>query len=408
MEEQIARKLELTNKLLISNFGIKIKTVHYPYSTYTDVDLNFRKIIWPYLNDQQELSISKRLNVIEESQIFLAKSLIGYQNIAFRLPARLSDSILLIGPFLTNKHSEQAIIEIIKKNRFPRQSQDIIRNYFNQLPCVNVSKLLHNVQLLLENLVEKEVPILFYDFSNDRLKEINYNPEVFDFFAKEYLEDFAEKKRSLLINLKKGKTHEAIKSFQILENLQSQYEEESASKWKRSLFELLIRCEDTLLEKHVPYGLIKKSSTQFEYKIQRCHNRSEFGAIADEIIAECCRMVNINDYSNNSFIIRRALQICQNMLNEPTSLSTIAKIININSSVLSNQFKQEMGLTLTQYIQQEKMNLAKRLLRESKMSIRAIAEEISYFDYSYFSKVYKKIHGISPVQTRKEVIKDKD
>nr|WP_255639731.1 AraC family transcriptional regulator [Aquibacillus saliphilus] len=96
------------------------------------------------------------------------------------------------------------------------------------------------------------------------------------------------------------------------------------------------------------------------------------------------------------------------MLNEPTSLSTIAKIININSSVLSNQFKQEMGLTLTQYIQQEKMNLAKRLLRESKMSIRAIAEEISYFDYSYFSKVYKKIHGISPVQTRKEVIKDKD
>lgn len=404
MNDNLAEKLALINKLITSNYGIKIQTLYWPFTDFDDVDFNFRKIIFPSLNKQYDEPNNKGLDSLEDSKIYLLKSLVGFQNIVFRLPDHLSDCILIFGPFLSNQHSDQIIRKIIRKNHFPKESQILIRNYLDRLPVVNASKLLHNIQLLAEDLVKKEIPILFYDFSNEQLKEIKYNPDTFDYFAKDFMEEIADKKRLLLANMNKGNAREAIKTFHKLENMRSKYEEFSASKWRQTLLELRIQCEVTLLEKHVPYGNIKRMFDQFDYQIQRAFHVNEFEDIADQTIMECCKMILSNDYSDYSFMIRNVMKICQNNIHEPLSLSYLAKAVYTNASVLSNQFKKETGTTLTQYIQREKMMYAKELLMNSKKSVQAIAEELSYFDHSYFSKVYKKVHGVSPIQTRKEFL----
>lgn len=404
MNDNLTRKLDLMNKLLTSNYGIKIQTLYKPFTDFNDVDLNFRKIIFPDWNKEYDESAFDRVDSLDDSKIYLLKSLIGYQNIAFRLPDHLSGCILIFGPFLSNQHSNRIINEIIRKNHFPIESQVLIRNYFDQLPVVNVSKLLHNIQLISEDIIENKIPILFYDFSNEKLSNIGFNPENFDYFAKEFMEDIADKKRLLLVSMNQGKTREAIKTFHTLENMRSQYEEDSASKWRRVLFELRIKCEITLLDKHVPYGVIRDIFDQFEYNIQRSYRISELEDIADQMIMECCKMVDSHNFSNYSYTIRKAMKMCQYRIHESLSLSTLSKEMHMNASALSNQFKQETGITLTQYIQREKMLYAKKLLIDSKKTVQTIAEELSYFDYSYFSKVYKKVHGVTPMQTRKKIL----
>ena len=62
--------------------------------------------------------------------------------------------------------------------------------------------------------------------------------------------------------------------------------------------------------------------------------------------------------------------------------------------------KKEMGTSLNQYIQQEKLNLAKTLLDTEQMTITDIAELLHFCSQSYFTTAFTKQFGISPSQYR--------
>ena len=57
-------------------------------------------------------------------------------------------------------------------------------------------------------------------------------------------------------------------------------------------------------------------------------------------------------------------------------------------------------MTLNDYIILEKMNVAKNLLTTTKLPVSLIAMKVGYSNFSYFSKLYKKVHGCSPAQER--------
>ena len=74
----------------------------------------------------------------------------------------------------------------------------------------------------------------------------------------------------------------------------------------------------------------------------------------------------------------------------------LANTVGLSSKYLSAQFKKEVGMTVSEYIQQTKMNEAKKLLAHSKTSISEICTLLSFNDQSYFTKVFKKGTGITP------------
>ncbi|MNI69561.1 Arabinose operon regulatory protein [compost metagenome] len=63
---------------------------------------------------------------------------------------------------------------------------------------------------------------------------------------------------------------------------------------------------------------------------------------------------------------------------------------------LSQLFKKEVGITLTEYIQQAKIEEVKNLITFTSYPLTKISNMLNFSDQSYFTKVFKKYVGVTP------------
>ena len=82
------------------------------------------------------------------------------------------------------------------------------------------------------------------------------------------------------------------------------------------------------------------------------------------------------------------------------SLSSLAATQNVSSGYLSTIFKRETGKTITEYISDERIKLASRLLTTTHLQIQTIALHCGIIDVQYFSKTFKKKTGKTPKEYR--------
>jgi len=95
-----------------------------------------------------------------------------------------------------------------------------------------------------------------------------------------------------------------------------------------------------------------------------------------------------------------AIYISEN-LERRLTLSEIGKKQKLNPRYLDKIFKNDTGLTIIQYHQHLKVDKAKKLLRSSTLSIIEISTELNFPSSQYFSHVFKKLSGLTPLQYRK-------
>lgn len=82
-------------------------------------------------------------------------------------------------------------------------------------------------------------------------------------------------------------------------------------------------------------------------------------------------------------------------------VNEIASALNLELHYLSRMFKQKTGTTLKAYILQKRMYVAKQLLSDGK-SVAYTANMVGYSDPFLFSKMFKKMYGVSPMGWKKE------
>ena len=70
---------------------------------------------------------------------------------------------------------------------------------------------------------------------------------------------------------------------------------------------------------------------------------------------------------------------------------------------LSKMIKESLSVNFSDYIASLRIQRAKELLRDDRLSIQEIAEIVGYNDYFYFTKVFKRVEGISPSKYRKSM-----
>lgn len=81
----------------------------------------------------------------------------------------------------------------------------------------------------------------------------------------------------------------------------------------------------------------------------------------------------------------------------------IAAYVNFSPQYLSTVFKRETNCTLSDYIRNERIAFAKRLLKQTNLPISMISENVGYDSLSYFSTVFRQLVGCTPREYRKSV-----
>lgn len=96
------------------------------------------------------------------------------------------------------------------------------------------------------------------------------------------------------------------------------------------------------------------------------------------------------------YILRRVVDYIQEHLEQDLTLATLAAIAQISPSYFSRLFKQSTGLSPHQYVIQCRIERAKRLLLQGKLSIPEIAYSLGFTHQSHFSHHFKRLVGSSP------------
>lgn len=105
--------------------------------------------------------------------------------------------------------------------------------------------------------------------------------------------------------------------------------------------------------------------------------------------------------SSNEHILG-ILRYIEEHLPEKLTLKSISEQANLSREYTSFLFRREMNKTLTDYVNERKLLLAKELISSGEMSLGDISRHIGFENYNYFCRLYTRQFGISPGKMRKK------
>lgn len=127
---------------------------------------------------------------------------------------------------------------------------------------------------------------------------------------------------------------------------------------------------------------------------------SAIGYVA-ELFDKVMRLRDRQTVEHNSDIVDTARQyILDNYTDEELTLNRVASHVNVSPNHLSAIFSQKTGQTFVKYLTDVRMSRAKELLKCTNMRSNEISEAIGYKDPHYFSYIFKKNNGCTPMQYR--------
>lgn len=100
-------------------------------------------------------------------------------------------------------------------------------------------------------------------------------------------------------------------------------------------------------------------------------------------------------------ILNSSVRFIYEHFQEPISVEKLASIACVSKSYLSRLFLKRLGMSPMRYLNRVRVEMSKKLLIDSKLSIGEIAVKVGYNDPLYFSRVFNKLIGLSPIEFRK-------
>ncbi|MGI6609065.1 MAG: helix-turn-helix transcriptional regulator [Limnochordia bacterium] len=96
---------------------------------------------------------------------------------------------------------------------------------------------------------------------------------------------------------------------------------------------------------------------------------------------------------------RAEAYVIQN-IGDPLSLSSVAKAVDLSPPYLSRLFRTQRGITLTEFINRQRVEVAKTLLQDPDRSICTVAFASGFGSLQHFNRVFKSAVGCTPTQFR--------
>ena len=119
------------------------------------------------------------------------------------------------------------------------------------------------------------------------------------------------------------------------------------------------------------------------------------------VLLKNCQIREGTGGSNNNHYVEGAVRYIRNNYFNPIKVSDIAAYVGIDRSYLYVLFRAETGMGLQQYLTNFRLKTAAELVTLTSYPIESVALSCGYQDALVFSKAFKKMYGMTPMQYRK-------
>jgi AraC-like DNA-binding protein len=212
----------------------------------------------------------------------------------------------------------------------------------------------------------------------------------------------------------------ASEMFLIYPNEVTFYQADSVSPWEYYWFGFSGSCAESLLQaagfsrenRRVTYGL--SSAFLIDETIKELTKKKIISG-SDKIF-EIAKLYEIFSWllknrestpddikGGANRLLKAAVEYMRRSYMMDITISDAARHIGIDRTQLYRYFKAEYGMSPKQYLIDIRMDQAKKLAENTRLSIKQIAYSVGYLDQYLFSKMFKKTYGLSPKGYRQEL-----
>ncbi len=126
----------------------------------------------------------------------------------------------------------------------------------------------------------------------------------------------------------------------------------------------------------------------------------DLSALLDRLLIEIGRAISLR--RGDTILFSKSIRFINENYSTTIKIPSLAKMENVSMTTYNLHFKEQMGMSPTKYILGLRIHSAMELLESSALTIKEISTMCGYEDFNFFTKVFKKYTGISPMKYRKK------
>lgn len=387
-----------------------LSTISIPYyitdasdTTMADLDLGLRNSILK--NKTTETTSS--LESFQPQALYHFSDFYSCHYSFFRLP---DDRFFFIGPYLLNDIREPEIRQLMTAVGIPDSLFLQLQNYYYELILIKDRPLFLNfLKQSFCTICDCSQPnIISFDLQTLESREAYLKKHTFvvpkdPVLAMKILEKRYHSEDVLLHAVSKGNTAAALDLTASLGSIRfSSRSNDFFRDAKNTLLSFNTLLRRTAYNAGVHPFYIDVVSDNYARLIENAASQQELEDIPSYMVRSYCDLVKKRSLSLYSEPIRQILVTIDASIAGDLSLKRFAKELFLNTSYLSSLFKKETGMTLTDYVNKNRINTAKRLLKSTTLSIQDVAATVGIPDIHYFTRLFRRETGCSPREFRKK------
>lgn len=356
---------------------------------------------------KQQISVYSNEEDSNDFPIFFSNSNLNFFFINLKIENHFLGSIIA-GPVLESEISDANITKIVDAFKGNVNKRKLI-DYYHSIPIIDKQQLLAISLLMYFLIYRKKLDKSFVIQNNHELNRVNIESE------------------DLALELSNGRRNLIFHSNLSYERVLLDYVKHGQKDKLKDIFDYSIigEAELGLLSKRnrlrseknlmitgialvcraaIEGGLNDELAfTLSDFYIQQLEELGSLKAIlklTEEAISDFTNRVHQLNEAKYSASITACQNYIYNHLYGDISLDHLAEICHLSPNYLSSLFKKEVGISISEFIQQLRIDEAKKLLDLTNYSIAEIGTFLNFNDQSYFIKTFKKHTGFTPKQYR--------
>lgn len=359
--------------------------------------------------DQSHLYASKQSEKIAAPYIFFCPAGLVHWCATITVNG-LFKNAFVCGPIQMGYPDDFSAEEIIKAHMLDSSSVDILNKAIKMVPVIDTERvryLANMLYLIAKDIMTEENELLrekkkYYDeqsIINDKIRNIKKlsNDEHISSYYPVNLE------KELVSKVKVG---DITGAKSILNDLLSHVLFSGGNNievTKSRILELMIVLSRAAVEGGANLEMIFGMNLEFLTEVNQINSIEEICHWIIKVLERFMASIVSLENAKNSQIIQSAITYINENISKDITLESISSSVYLSPSYFSRLFKKEMNINFTDYLNKVRVEESKRYLPQLNYSLSEIASLVGFADQSHFTKVFKKIEGITPGKYRKMV-----
>ena len=353
------------------------------------------------------LYAGKQSEKIGESYVYFCP--IGLAHIATAIViGGIFKGVLIGGPIRMNTSDDFMVEDLVGIHNFNMNSREMLQKYVKNVPVVEPERVRYMAKLLY--IISKDImageSIILTERRRFYAQQAEINEEIQNVKHKEDSEHISNYypvalEKELLSKVKVGdKKGAKIILNELLGHVLFNNGNDIEITRARVL-ELMIVLSRAAVEGGADLEMVFGLNFKYLNEVSTLNNVEKLCGWIIKVLDRFSECIYNIENINNFHIIKKSMEFINDNVSNNISLDSVAEYVYLSPSYFSRLFKKEMGMNFIDYLNKVRIEESKKYLTDLSISLSDIAHIVGFTDQSYYTKVFKKIEGISPGQYRK-------